>query len=328
MQRLNSILVIPLTAALLGCEPPLLSNYGGPLSQPREAHVDLADETLNAFDAESRRTLFRYLAGNSRWEIREERGVKYAVRREKVNGEYETTLNGFYGNYDGDSVRQTRVILSFDKPYGFGRDRGNITRAKAGTPDEPVIIEGSHSGTPGNSSYLIIQGAGLFLEIYGQAPDVERIFTKVAFGDVCSELADVLKHRNEINSSGVMPLESRYPNEHPDKGHFDVNDGMQPGIYLLNAAVNPTSSGYVYAKVFDVATEKRLSDQRITPRSRRYVGWSKDGKTYFPYNAGITVYEGDWSTKYKARFEVWHHPETGTETKLAETSRMINGWQR
>ncbi len=123
MNRLRVIAAVLFITSLLGC-----SGYGGSLSEPDEARVDISRTTLNAFDPESRKTLFRYLAGNSRWEIRQERGLKYAVRREKIDGEYQTTLNGFYSHNVGDSVRQSRVILSFDRPYGFGVDRGNITR--------------------------------------------------------------------------------------------------------------------------------------------------------------------------------------------------------
>ncbi len=201
-------------------------------------------------------------------------------------------------------------------------------RVKAGSGEVSVIIEGSHPGSPGNSSYLIVQGEGAFLEIFDQAPEVDRPFTKAALSEVCSELADVQEHRDEINSVGRMAVTSRYAGEHPLAAHFKVSDGTQPGIYHLDAATNPTRAGYVYAKVFDTKSGQRLSAQRITPRSTRYIGWSKDGNNFFEYHAEITVYEGDWSTQYEGRFELWHHPDQGPETKIAETSRMINGWQQ
>jgi hypothetical protein len=269
----------------------------------------------------------RYLASNPRWEIREEGGLRYAVRLEKVDGKYETTLNGFYNTDVGGSDRQTRVIVSFDRPYGFGHEHGNVTRAKAGTGDVAVIVEGPHAGTPGHSSYLIVEGSGLFLEIYDQAPDQERRFTKAATLEVCRELREVLEHRDEITATGRLLSDSPDAAADLARGHFEVNDGMQPGIYLLDAAVNATCPGYVYAKVFETTTGKPLSAGRITPRSKRFVGWSESGDRHFPYKAELTVYEGDWSTSYPARFELWHHADDGTERKLVETSRMIFGWQ-
>lgn len=327
--KLDNPNLILLIIVLAGCRPvPIGSNYGGPLSQPEAARIDVPAEPLTRFDRESRDILFRYLAGNPRWEIRQGRGLKYAVRREKVDGKYETTLNGFYSGYDGGTFWQTRVLIAFDKPYSFGLDRGNITRARPGAKDVAVIIEGTHAGTPGQSSYVIIEGDHINLEIYDQSPEVERQFTTTAIAEVCAELTDVLKHRDEIAETGIMPVESHYPGERPDAAHFNVTDGMQPGIYLLNAAVNPKAPGSVYARVYEVESGQRLSDSRVKQRSIRYVGWSQEGRTFFPYNAEVTVYEGDWDSTYEARFELWHVPEQGEESKIAETTRMINGWER
>ncbi|MGH1397344.1 MAG: hypothetical protein ACRAVC_25405 [Trichormus sp.] len=107
-----------------------------------------------------------------------------------------------------------------------------------------------------------------------------------------------------------------------------VNDGIQRGIYLLEAWINPTTEGEVYAKVFDTKTGTRLSPDRISFRSKRVIGWSENGKKFFPYNAEITVYEGDWSHEYQARFELWHKSVTGDERKLVERTRKIYGWER
>jgi hypothetical protein len=320
---LTSVIVI---ALFCGCDP--LAGYGGKLSRPKEAHVDLSDETLTKFDDDLSHVLFRYLAGNPRWEIRQERGLRYAVRLEGVDGEFETTLNGFYSTYDEGAVRQTRVLISFGRAYGFGRERGNITRTEPGQKDVSLIIEGEHAGTPGNSSYTIIDGGKVFLEIYDQAPELTRTFTQTAFNEVSAELHDVIAHRESIEKGGVLPVLNHYPKPLPKNRYFEVKDGMQPGIYMISAAVNPTEPGFAYIKAFNAKSGERLSEGRMTPRSVRYLGWSDHGKTLFPYGSEVTVYEGDWSSTYKARFELWHRPNKGAEKKLAEKTRMINGWQR
>ncbi|TSJ79746.1 hypothetical protein FPL22_08080 [Rariglobus hedericola] len=298
------------------------------MSTPTAAHVDFTDETLLKFNSSLCSTLFRYLAGNPRWEIREERGLKYAVRLELVNGTYETTLNGFYSSSDYENYHQTRVLLSFGRPYGFGVERGNTTKVRPGAKDVPLTIEAEHAGTPGNSSYAIIEGAGFFLEIYDQAPGLRREFTQAAFNEVCTELKDVLSYREEIDKTGVLPVPARYPAPLPVEKKFVVKDGMQPGIYLIDAAIAPTQQGFAYVKAFDVKTGARLSAQRMTPRTTRHVGWSNEGKSFFPYKSELTVYEGDWSHTYEARFELWHSPLKGPEMKLAEATRTINGWER
>lgn len=330
MKKMNRTLQLVASTLLIfllcGCD--LLAGYGGKLSEPEEAHIDLSDETLSKFNDELSLILFRYLAGNPRWEIREERGLRYAVRLKQVNGKFKTTLNGYYSTHKDGAVHQTRVLISFGREYRFGRDRGNITRTKTGEKDVPVIIEGEHAGTPGNSSYTIIAGDTIFLEIYDQAPKIARVFTQQVYKDVSSELKDVIEHRALIENSGILPVPERYPEPLPQKREFIIKDGMQPGIYLVTAAVGPSEPGSAFVKAFNVKTGAQLSQERMTPRSTRYLGWSEGGKTLFSYGSDVTVYEGDWSSTYEARFELWHRSNDGIEQKLVEKTRMINGWQQ
>ena len=103
---------------------------------------------------------------------------------------------------------------------------------------------------------------------------------------------------------------------------------MQRGIFLVEAWVNPLEAGELYLKAFNTSTGARLSAQRMTPRSIRLAAWSIEPNVFFPYNAEVTVYEGDWDHEYEARFELWHKNSEGKDIKLLETSRIINGWER
>lgn len=312
---------------MLGCAK-ANDRFNGELSQPEAAHLDLSDDTLSRFNEETLPILLRYLAGNPRWEIREERGLTYAVRLKEVDGEFKTTLNGFYSERINRETHQTRILIAFEDEHGFGREHGNVTRAEPGPNDVPITIEGDHAGTPGNSSYLIVQGNGLTIEIYDQCPEPERTFTQSAYNEVSEELAAVLEHADSIARTGVLPVTDYYPLPLPTEETFDVEDGMQPGIYRVHAAVNTTAPGVTYLKVFDTTTGARLSEQRLTPRSSRRIGWTSEEGVFFAYQSQVTVYEGDWDHQYEARFELWLREEDGTETKLDETTRMINGWQR
>ena len=317
-----SILSVAL-AVLPGCADP---SFNGKLSTPTEAQVNVS-ATLSDFDADTSAVLFRYLSGNSRWEIREERGKRYAVRRELVDGKLETTLNGFYSTYSDDGkVRQTRVLISFGQQYGFGVEHGNVTRTTPGTPNVPVVVESEHAGTPGNSSYLIVQGHAANIEIFDQCPTLERTFTKTALKEIDDELEAVLAHRDAIDKTGILPIEKFYPHAHATEASFTVSDGMQPGIYLLRAHLNPRSKGHIEARVFNAENDQQLSQERLVPESRRFIGWSENRDTYYEYNSEVTVYEGDWDSKYKARFELWHVTDKG-ETRMVERTRSINGWQ-
>ncbi len=330
--RQNTLLVLALCS--LSCAPQINapvatersgSNMYGELTTPDIARVNV-DDTLSKFDAAASDILFRYLAGNERWEIQEEGGKKFAVRRERVDGQLKTELNGFYSSHHGGKYSQTRVLLTFSGVYGFGRERGNVTRTRPGTANVPMVVESQHSGSPGNSSYVIVEGSTIGLEIFDQATTVERMFTKEALKEVGKELAAVLTHRDQIRATGVMPDKDFYPRPLPKAASFEVTDGFQTGIYQLDAFVSSTSAGHIETRVFKTATGKQLSAEQ--DRSRRYVGWSADGTRFFPYNARITVHEGGWNSSYEARFELWHTSGNGTQTKLGEATRMISGWER
>jgi hypothetical protein len=146
------------------------------LTTPEAARVSV-DDTLSKFDPAASTVLLRYLAGNGRWEVQEEGGKVYAVRRELIDDPLAPALNGFYATIQDGQVRQTRVLLSFGAEYGFGVEHGNVTRANPGAVDVSVVVEGEHIGTPGYSSYLIVRGPAVNLEIYDQAPTVERAST-------------------------------------------------------------------------------------------------------------------------------------------------------
>ncbi|MBC2845604.1 hypothetical protein [Winogradskyella flava] len=315
--------------------------YGGELSRPSQSEIRLDSSlVINQFNERNFEILKRYISGNPRWEIRKEKKYKtvngkhvqyevvYAIRKEERNGNYETTLNGYYSNFNGSSdIYQTRVIVSFGNYYGHGRDTSYVTYANPKKRNIKTIIEAEHSGTPGNSSYLILKGNSINIEVYEQSKKLEREFTIQALKELNFELSMVLENANEINTTGISPLKEFYPLQ-PDSNYFDIEDGMQPGIYVVKAGLSIKEKGIVYVKAFNSKTNERLSADRMTPRTTRELGWSENGKSIFPYESDLTVYEGDWSNKYKARFEIWFQPENGDEIKLTEKDRMINGWQR
>lgn len=326
-------MILLLVVCVLGCtsqtSSPITSRRAmigmfGQLTTPEIARVDV-DDTLSKFDANNRDVLFRYLAGNERWEIRNDRSQKYAVRRELVDGSLKTTLNGFYSASRAGKTHQTRVIITFGRENGFGVERGQVTRTRPGTPKVPVIVESEHSGTPGNTSRLIVNGPAVGLEVYDQAPSIERTFTQDVLRDVGKELTAVLRHQGEVRSTGVMPEPEYYPRAFPKEPSFDIH-GFEGGRGELSAFVNPKTAGYVEARIVKTWNGKKLP---VEDRSQRYVGWSEDGSRYFPYNAELSVYEQGWfGSAYEARFELWHVSDGGTETKLAEQTKSIRGWER
>ncbi len=300
---------------------------GGQLIQPKEATVFLQNLCINRFTSENVFLLKRYLSGNPRWEVLQENGKSFAIRKEKEEGKYVTSLNGFYSNFiDSAGLYETRVIISFGRYYGFGNDESGITFTDSKDKELPMKIEGEHDGSPGSSSYLIITSNNINIEIFEEGKTEKRHFTQKTIEEINKELLEVLKYEKEINETGIIPGSAYYPFK-LDSSYFNIIDGIQPGIYIVKAGLNIDKNGIIYTKVFKSKTNERLSADRITPSTIREIGWSKKGQTIFQYESELTVYEGDWDHEYEARFEIWFKDKSGQEKKLVEKSRTINGWE-
>lgn len=322
MKHISIILITLVLSACTSGQP-----NSGQLTQPKEAIISIHGLCIDQFDTEKTKTLKRYFSGNPRWEVLQENGKSYAIRKEMQDGKYQTSLNGFYSFDDSIGYSQTRVIISFEKYYGFGRDESGITFTDSKDKDLALKVEGEHSGSPGYSSYLIIKGENVNVEIFDQTKDAKRKFTQKTINELTDELSNVLKYEKEINASGVMPVAEYYPIR-TDTTFFNILDGMQPGIYIVQAGLRIDKEGIVYTKAYNNKTNERLSDERMTPGTTREIGWSKSGQTIFQYESELTIYEGDWNHEYEARFEIWFKDKNGNEKKLTEKIRIINGWER
>ena len=257
-------LYAPLIALLCsGCCLWTSSSSGGPLSQPKQASVSLDTAFVRELAApQAQAALYRYFAASPKWEIRQMHNKTFAVRLEKKHNIYQASLNGFYSEHQGSTFRQRRVIFAFDHPHGFGRDYGQITRTDGQNPTVQMTLEGSHSGSPGNSSYLIIGGPGAYLEIFEQGPESSRPFTQQTLTAITKELRAVLKHKAHMLAHGVMPPPLNTMTPYASAPSFMVEDDFQGGIFNLRAHVNPPSKGVVFAKVFRAKDNQPLSVAR------------------------------------------------------------------
>ena len=211
-----------------------------------------------------------------------------------------------------------------------------VSAAKTGAKEVQLKIGAPEDQNNGNYTWLDATLApeadgkpAIRVEIFEQSLDHKRPFTKAMIAELAEELSSVHQDRAAILQTGVMPEAKWYPVPLPEASGIAVKDGMQPGIYLIEAAVSPKSAGKAYLKVFNTKTGERLSEERLTPRSMRHIGHSKEAGKFFRYTSEVTVYEGDWDHQYEARFELWHEPDNGDPNeKLAETARLINGWEQ
>lgn len=295
------------------------------LSQPKEAAISLEGLCIDEFTADKILTLKRYFSGNPRWEILQERGHTYAIRKEKENGWYQTSMNGYYSNFSDTTVYHTRVIVSFGKYYGYGNDESPITFTDSKNKTLQTTVQEGTNGRPIKLSYLVIQGKAINLEIFEEAKNTNRTFTQKTLTEVNTELANVLKYKKDIDETGSMPIAGYYPCKF-DSTFLTILDGQQPGIYRVQASLKTKGDGIIYTRVFDNKLNKQLSINRITPQTLREA-WTGQKQEFFFYESELVVYEGDWDHEYEARFEIWYRDKKGAEEKLAEKVRLIRGWQ-
>jgi hypothetical protein len=335
---------VAVLGALIGIANQFLSGqfFGGTLHRPKEANFNVRAGVIANLSKSETDLWFQYIAGNFRWEIRNERGLYCTVRREQQNGKYVTTLNGFYSSNDlPKSYMQSRVLVSFGDTYGFGNLLDRVTAVKLNTGSNLIepTIEDPHDGSPGYGSYVILKLPAANLEIYEQSSLISRNFTRSAFAEVNSELEQVPAHAGDIKKNGRLPSTELYPEFSSDdfasglststESFLKIADGMQPGIYLVTAWVPVSEKSEAFVKVFDQKTGADLSESEIKQKSLRMMGWSELPSNRFPYQAEVTVYEGDWDHTFAARFELWLRSHaTGKEIKIIERTRMINGWER
>jgi hypothetical protein len=129
-----------------------------------------------------------------------------------------------------------------------------------------------------------------------------------------------------VESGGITVLKSIYE---PKQPKFWVEDGLSPGIYEVKAWVLAPQPGQAFLKVFDSKTNRLLSADRMAKPSTKSLAWhGAKSKALSPYDATVTIYEGDWDHQYEARFELWHRSAKGKEQRLISTTRMVNGWER
>ncbi|WP_310487435.1 hypothetical protein [Chamaesiphon sp. VAR_69_metabat_338] len=117
----------------------------------------------------------------------------------------------------------------------------------------------------------------------------------------------------------------------PKQNTFSVTDIIpeQPGIYNIEAWFLFTHPDRLTIKVFNTKTNQPVMMKYTKPQFPSTPdGWSERGTTLFPYRSQIMIQEGGWDRQYATRWELWQQQPNGTEQKLMETTRMVNGWER
>lgn len=281
-------------------------------TRKRETPTTSVDVKLPVLTRVSKDRLVEFLSRSRQWHVTEERGRRYAYRRFAVDSAaLKNSLHGFYSTTDC----QFRVIVGFD---GAAMADPWTSKATVVTSDAGVTrLAVRPSPSEGRlDSYLVVEGGELAVEIYEERTTADRSLTTLALSLVQEELQRVEEGKPPDDGIKARP-------------GIDLLRGFQGGLYVVTAEVNAGEPGVAYLRAYEHTKNTRLSEDRLTTRSRATIGWSKNQDELFHYEADITIYEGDWGVFYPARFELWFEPASGaTERKLIEDVFRIDGWQR
>ena len=109
-----------------------------------------------------------------------------------------------------------------------------------------------------------------------------------------------------------------------EENDFKLAEISQPGIYNYYTNYQPKVLGNFFIKAYEITTNERLSEERMTDRSKIIID-SLNGDLH---SGEFTIYEGSWGDKYGARIELWYEPKSGNSYQVAVKNYIIEGWMR
>lgn len=296
------------------------------------ASIEVNLPELKYFAEGKTEVLLKQLQASPMWQVAEDKGETVCYRRIYENGKWQIGSYGYerspyhIGETEEEFYSIQYVLRFSEKPFGTMKaDKTSIFDPLAGKVKMTCYRHGDNF----ISSRIAIGQKGLWFEFYEERKKEPRIHTAAALVWLKSYLEKIKDAEEEILQNGfavqIMPPDSIKTGS----SVMEVCDGSQPGIYIVNAWVNPKKNGYVYLKVFDIKKNVQLSAISLNLDSKEYIGYSLNPDQLFFYNCDITIGEGDPNNFYDARFELWFSPFDGTaETKLIEKTREIRSWER
>ncbi|MEQ8221531.1 MAG: tetratricopeptide repeat protein [Candidatus Eremiobacterota bacterium] len=301
----------------------LLSIFKNPVTEDNQ---EIENITFPDFSGDRRDILFRHLATSAKWRLISADDTLTATRRFVINGDW-TDNYGYFEDYHTDNISiETAMWIEYNIPVT--RDLEESTNyEKGGTGSITLNLTEDH----GFYSCLQLDSGKTALRILEKSPYRGRPLTVMALKFLKKELEGLFASKTASEKGfdpSLMPLFS----VRKGKPDIKVRAGLQPGIYQVDAFINPGEKGFVYLKLFEETKNMPLeaSQEDIYYASKEYTGWSDNKNEQFFYNSQITVYEGGFHSSYPARFELWFHPDDTSkpERKLLEKIFIISGWER
>lgn len=104
-------------------------------------------------------------------------------------------------------------------------------------------------------------------------------------------------------------------------------DNDIPGQYKYEIFLNKIEKGEVYLRIFDLKTNRILSEKEVTKRSKIKVSNPAEDLREFGLSKNFQISEGSWGDYYGSRIELWFQPADPDqpERKLLTRYYVIQG---
>lgn len=326
--------------------------YPATAETPSNTMVDVNLPDLKYFAEGKVHILLRHLQASPEWRVFIEGQRMVCHRRKKQDGRWtDSESAGFHSEFLDEyskfedpwfpidnqdkaapmnerNWQQMRYLFRFeDKPFGYHAVWAQEPHVMKLSPLARKINIKLKSSNQGIESYLAIGQRGLWFEVLEQTWHERRKKTRNALKLLKKFLGEVRKAEKEIEQNGyaakLVPagtvrrgspsLEVKQNYANPN--YFDYN---------VRAWVNPDAQGYVYVKVFNLATKQYLSEEQMGWSTREYIGWLRNRDTLFSYTDRVNIRRKTLSLPFDVRFELWFHPsDGGPERKLLDKTLRI-----
>jgi hypothetical protein len=267
-----------------------------------------------------RDSLLRHFATSAKWRVYEVANNVVVTRRSVFNGNW--TRNNIFSelHYLPATGRASAGIEIYPgqviKP-GWGPQNEVAWQA------EKASLATSFKDR-NNSSITYFQAGQGVIAIQEHTPFCERNFTRDAIASVAQELEAVGKSKT-VAQRGFDPKLMPEGSIRLGQPEIKLRRKGLPGIYYIEAYLNPGEAGYVYVKLINERNRKVIEPEQTRLDSLEYTGWSTHSQEQFFYSALIQVYAEKWSTQFPGRFELWFHAtdkEKPDKLLMSKTDRI------
>ncbi len=315
--------------------------------------VDLPD--LEYFAEGKTYILLRHLQAAREWKVFIDGQKMVCCRRQKKYGRWNDSYAGFHSEHLDEysksedpwfpideqdraapmnerNWQQTRYLFRFEEkgggPFANWFNRSSFRRVGPRAGKVRLKVKRSDQGI---QSYLAVGQNGLWFEFLEQTWHEPRKKTRIALKLIKEFLSEIRKAEKEIEVNGyasklLLPESVRQgtPSFEVKQNYANVGYKRFYIDYTVQAWINPGTQGYVYLKVFDLATAAYLSKEQTLGNIREYIGWSENPVSLFLYSDRIGIRKQTSALPFDARFELWLHPSNGSpERKVIEKTLKV-----